>query len=119
VERDFEEEYGRQYGHKQPDGSVQVVSLRVAIVGAVPQRKLPTAPSRRIPEEEPRYRDIRFGRKIYRSLVVHRETLQVGRTLEGPCVIEEFGATTVVPPSWAAEMDEAGNLILRFSTGRE
>jgi N-methylhydantoinase A/oxoprolinase/acetone carboxylase beta subunit len=26
--------------------------------------------------------------------------------------VEEFGATTVMPPGWAGEVDEHGNLIL-------
>lgn len=119
VERDFEEEYGRQYGHKQPGASVQIVSLRVAIKGAVAQRELRNAPQRRVAGDERQYRDIRFARKTYRSAVVQRHTLQVGKALEGPCVIEEFGATTIVPPSWVAVMDEAGNVNLRFGAGRE
>ena len=32
--------------------------------------------------------------------------------LAGPAVVEEFGATTVVLPGWAGEVDEHGNLIL-------
>ena len=119
VERDFEEEYGRQYGHKQPGASVQIVSLRVAIKGAVPQRELRNAPRRPVAGDERQYRDIRFARKTYRSPVVQRQALQVGTALEGPCVIEEFGATTIVPPAWVAVMDEVGNIILRFGAGRE
>ncbi|MGH7413505.1 MAG: hypothetical protein ACREKJ_04845, partial [Candidatus Rokuibacteriota bacterium] len=39
-----------------------------------------------------------------------RERLPEGARLSGPAIVEEFGATTVVPPGWRGAMDELGNL---------
>jgi N-methylhydantoinase A len=42
-----------------------------------------------------------------------RELLGAGSEVEGPCVIEEWSSTTVVPPGDAARVDEYGNIVLR------
>ena len=44
--------------------------------------------------------------------VWERERLPERARLTGPAIVEEFGATTVIPPRWAGEVDEHGNLIL-------
>ena len=43
---------------------------------------------------------------------IDRDTLAAGDRIEGPAVIVDATATTVVEPGWSAEVDEAGNLIL-------
>ena len=43
---------------------------------------------------------------------IDRDSLAAGDRIEGPAVIVDATATTVVEPGWAAEVDEAGNLIL-------
>jgi N-methylhydantoinase A len=45
--------------------------------------------------------------------VWERERLPERARLAGPAIVEEFGATTVILPDWAGEVDEHGNLILR------
>jgi N-methylhydantoinase A len=42
--------------------------------------------------------------------VWERERLPERSHLRGPAIVEEFGATTVVPPGWRGEVDEYGNL---------
>ena len=44
--------------------------------------------------------------------VWERERLPERARLAGPAIVEEFGATTVLPPGWAGEVDEHGNLML-------
>jgi len=39
-----------------------------------------------------------------------RERLPERAALQGPAIVEEFGATTVVPPGWWGETDGYGNL---------
>ena len=41
-----------------------------------------------------------------------RARLRPGDRLTGPAIVEEFGATTVVPAGWMARVDERGDLIL-------
>ena len=45
--------------------------------------------------------------------IVERTALAAGASLAGPLIIEESGATTVIPPAWTAEVHATGNIVLR------
>jgi N-methylhydantoinase A/oxoprolinase/acetone carboxylase beta subunit len=49
--------------------------------------------------------------------VYDRDRLGAGARLNGPAVVEEFGSTTVVPPTWSLSVDERGNLRLERAPG--
>ena len=36
---------------------------------------------------------------------------------QGPLIVEEYDATTVVPPGCAARLDDAGNIVLEIGGG--
>ena len=42
--------------------------------------------------------------------VWERERLPARALLRGPAIVEEFGATTVIPPGWRGAVDGHGNL---------
>ena len=44
--------------------------------------------------------------------VFERERLPVAAVFHGPAIVEEDGATTVVPPGWRGQRDASGNLRL-------
>ena len=44
--------------------------------------------------------------------IYDRDRLTVGAAFAGPAIVEQFDATTVVPPGWHASVDRFGNLIL-------
>jgi N-methylhydantoinase A len=46
---------------------------------------------------------------------MRREALRAGDVVEGPAIIEEFGTTTVVPPSWSAYAQPGGAMQIRRS----
>jgi N-methylhydantoinase A/oxoprolinase/acetone carboxylase beta subunit len=52
-----------------------------------------------------------FGGAARECPVWERERLPEAAELRGPAVVEEFGATTVVPPGWRGVMDKQGNLV--------
>jgi N-methylhydantoinase A/oxoprolinase/acetone carboxylase beta subunit len=39
--------------------------------------------------------------------------LDIGVAINGPAIIEQFDATTVIPPGWSGTVDAYRNLILR------
>ena len=49
---------------------------------------------------------------VERTAIYERDRLDVGTTLEGPSIVEQFDATTVIPPGWCAVVDGYRNLIL-------
>jgi N-methylhydantoinase A/oxoprolinase/acetone carboxylase beta subunit len=47
---------------------------------------------------------------------VRREELPQGEEVFGPAIIAEYAATTFVAPSWSAQHDRFGNLLMRRVT---
>ncbi len=107
----FVAEYVRQYGHKQDQGDIEVVALRVAVTARVPRPNM--APPRAAGTSARRTtREAQFQGVRAPVPVLRRESLDTGFAEDGPMIIEEFGATTVVPPSWRASLEPNGNILL-------
>ena len=43
--------------------------------------------------------------------------MKAGNLINGPAVIEQYDATTVVYPDWTASLDRFGNIILSIGNG--
>src|SRR5699024_3893821 len=41
-----------------------------------------------------------------------REKLAIGQSFEGPAIVEQYDATTVVPPDFGVTIDKAGNMVI-------
>jgi len=50
------------------------------------------------------------------TAVYERERLPHGARFAGPAIVEEMGATTVVPPAWAGSVGAWGELVLERRT---
>lgn len=46
--------------------------------------------------------------------ILRRETLGEGVCGTGPFIIQELGATSVVPPGWQVTVDASGKLLCKF-----
>ena len=62
-------------------------------------------------------RDAWFDEAPVNVAVYEREHLPIDVSFEGPAIVEEDGATTVITPGWIARKDRSGNLRLS-STSR-
>ena len=60
-------------------------------------------------------RPVWFGGTRMPCPVWERDRLPAQAIVEGPAIVEEFGATTVVPPGWRGQLDEHGNIRLESS----
>ena len=106
VER-FERAHEELYGHRDPDGSVVLVNIGVAMVSPGP-RPRPTAAVGAAPPEGSRR--VRFGGGWADTPVLRGEPA-AGAEARGPVVFELPEATFVVPPGWSARVDEAGTIV--------
>ena len=52
-------------------------------------------------------------RDMIQSKIYVRDNLKFGKTLPGPCVVEQSESTTIVPPGWSVSVDERYNLLLK------
>ena len=111
VLRAFLEAYARQYGHAHASGDIEIVNLRTTVIGVTPK---------------PQVRRLRHGGKMADATLPSRDMVVEGKSIpvsvyergrlpvdvefEGPAVIEEAGATTVMLPRWRGRRDDLGNL---------
>ena len=108
----FHEEHDRTYGHKAEDEATEVVNLRLTafcrLQGAVPIRasgaRSSARPHRRMVSFDPK-------RGRVRTDVIDRARLPAFPKA-GPLIIEEYDATTVVPPGCSARLDEWNNIVI-------
>jgi N-methylhydantoinase A len=102
----FEEAHEERYGHRDPDGEVVLVDIRLALVVDGPEPR-PAAASEGSVEEGSRR--VRFGDDWIDTPVLRGEP-SAGLTASGPVVFELPEATLVLPPGWTAEVDEHGTI---------
>jgi N-methylhydantoinase A len=110
LERAFHAAHERRYGHASA-GPTEIVNFRLTAIGAVPK-----PPPRRWggePPAGPGRRLVHLGGEPRTVPVYERRGLPAGAAATGPAIIEEMGATTVVPPGWAATVGEWGELVLQ------
>ena len=109
----FVELHRRLYGHGELLAPIELVTVRVRSVGEVAR------PSWREwregdPSEPETWRETYFTSigEPSRIPVYNRDDLARDQHISGPAIVEEWTATTVVPPGWQVVVDRLGNLVL-------
>ena len=107
--RRFEDEHQRTYGHRTGN-EVELVHLRVVTRDSTSSTAV-VAPPRRVLGES--VRRVSFGPRFgaHETQVIPRSGLG-RRARSGPLVIHEYDATTVVPPDFAARLDDDANIVI-------
>jgi N-methylhydantoinase A len=116
----FDERHAQLHGHAAKERPVEVVSYRLRLRVAVPKYEprdeaIPASP--RPPEAKGRRTIHLDGANVHEAVLYERDALDVGAALEGPAIVEQFDATTVIPPGWRAQVDPRRNLILEKREG--
>jgi N-methylhydantoinase A len=109
----FHEVYDQRYGHANPSAPVEFVSLRATAYGDLGRAGAKELNGGRPDAPAQSSREVIFGRQSYDVTVAVREALGAGTEIEGPAIIEEDTATTVVPPGWTASVDKLGFVVLK------
>ena len=108
------------YGHSNQVEPVEIVNLRLVGIG-----KLEKTPKHK---SETRYTDKPAVRKVTKAIFYGREwetniykraDLKTGQVVNGPSIIEEKTATTVVPPNYQVTVDPYGNLLITKYRGEK
>jgi N-methylhydantoinase A len=115
LEESFGQEHERTYGHRAgPEEPVELVNLQVVGQGIPEQTRVPERlnPVKAAETLGLVSRQAYFGPETgwLETPVVPRADLQSPR--EGPCIVEEYDATCVVPPQAQAGLDAYGNIII-------
>jgi N-methylhydantoinase A len=114
----FDAEHKSQFGHMAPEEPVEVVSYRVRGVGLVPAVAMPTFEPQggTLADALRETRQVRFDGKTISCPVYQRDKLDVGLTLRGPAVLDQFDCTTVICAGQVARVDQWKNLIVTPET---
>ncbi|WBO68442.1 hydantoinase B/oxoprolinase family protein [Streptomyces camelliae] len=116
---DFAREHRDRYGFTMHKPLV-VEAISVEAIGSSGPRTetTPVLPARTGPlQRTATARMFTEGRRLPTPLY-RREDIRPGDTAEGPAIIAESDATTVVDPGWRAAADEHGDLVLTRSRPR-
>ncbi|HJZ29499.1 MAG TPA: hydantoinase/oxoprolinase family protein [Hyphomicrobiaceae bacterium] len=104
----FHAAHRRSYGHDSRGEPVQLVSLRVAAVGAMPPLRLSQAPAAPGTDPAKGRRPLWFAGARRHAVVLDRRRLPSGATVTGPAVIESLESTMLVAPGWRGRSDDDG-----------
>jgi len=113
----FEKEYGRLYGHHQPDGVIEITKLRVIALGILPPLAEAVCETA---NDEPRPYETRrvfLGKARGWSMIdIYRgDQLRPGHVLRGPLIVEEETTTLLIGPGDILKVDAAGNFAIHLS----
>ncbi|HXU91827.1 MAG TPA: hydantoinase/oxoprolinase family protein [Methylomirabilota bacterium] len=115
IQEAFGREHERTYGHRAGvEEPVEIVSLRVVGLGIPDRPRVPDAlrVDRSGPGRAGGERRVYFGPDLgwRQTPIIDRPDLTTPR--EGPCVVEEYDATCVIPPGARASLDAHGNIVI-------
>jgi len=109
----FHDRHRQTYGHDNRSEPVQLVSVRVAAIGAIAPLVIRDPP---VPSQAGA---IKGRRQVWfratgatDAAILDRARMVVGMEIPGPTVIESVESTILVPPGWQARMDDDGFVLL-------
>ena len=111
---DFAEQHRQRYGFVMPEKRLIVETAAVEAVGASDEAPADhAAAGASQAQSEPVARvEAHMAGQAQDTPVYEREALPVDASIDGPAIISEAVATTVVEPGWRATMTERGDLVL-------
>ena len=111
----FQSLHEKQYGHRNPDKTVEIVNVRLRSLG---RQDKPEFEQRDMADEQPlkdafagTIQTVFAGRE-HETPIIDRDRLLPGNRLNGPAIITEYSSTIVVPPKTNVRVDPWSNLIM-------
>jgi len=110
----FHELHQRQYGHHDENAELEVIQLRVRILGHTvkPGIRQVEAAEGLLPTVRGKRRIVCRGRE-YEASIYRRAELLDGHAVAGPAIVEQDDTTVLVLDGWQGRVDGRGNLIVR------
>jgi N-methylhydantoinase A len=111
----FHEAHRERYGYARPDEPVEAVTARAVASVPAPPFEPPTL-ERAAGEPPAASAEVILGGRTLEARRVRRSDLRAGHDLPGPLIVQEYSATTWVPPGHRLWVDAAGCLHLAASS---
>jgi N-methylhydantoinase A len=110
IEENFKTEYRLRYGRDIDNIPMEAVTWRVLVSGLAPELIPQQAITGTHTQAEKGTRPVFWGEKYIKTPVYDRYAIPTGKTIHGPCIIEEWESTTVVGPGSSVVVDEFRNI---------
>lgn len=111
----FHAEHLRLHAHSDPHAQIEFTELRVRIRGALQAPATQTiaeSASNQTPIAES-HRNLQINGMVHTASPVYKRTaIDIGASVNGPCIIAQSDATILVPPGYVAQAQPQGELIL-------
>jgi N-methylhydantoinase A len=110
----FHRAHRAAYGHENRAATIVLVNARLTAYGLVakPAADRYVSATTSLDQALIERRTVWFAGTPIDTPAWERERLPERAEIAGPAIVEEFGATTVLPPGWIGKVDEHGNLRL-------
>ena len=115
IRQAFERAYQASFSRLLPGVPAKIVNLRTAAVGRRPHfdlAALKPEPSASLEDARRGNRPVWFDGAWHDTAVFARLDLPVGAVVQGPAILEQPDATTVIDPDLVARVDDFGNVIV-------
>jgi N-methylhydantoinase A len=93
------------------DAPIELVTLRVEAIGLMPAPPRPTLPKGSGAKPRAQF-PVHLEKGATEVPLYDRATLGAGDTIEGPAIISQLDATTLVQPGWTGEVHPSGAILL-------
>lgn len=114
----FHDAYEAIYGYADPTAEVELINLRLTIVGRTPKPTLPDVPPADGPPTPAGHREVRLDGGVT-AAVHHRADLRAGHAIEGPAIVEQYDTTCWIPAGYHVRVDRTGTLVATYRPGGE
>ena len=112
----FEQAHRQMYGYTAPEEPIQAVTFRLEAIGGVRAAKLEAYPKATGPVETAcvTHRDVWLPESggFVELTVYGRDLLGPGHVIDGPAIVEQMDATTVILPGQTATVDAWLNILI-------
>lgn len=108
----FHSMHKRIYGHSDSSAQVEVLNLRVRVIGITHKPPYPLLEEAKFNARPESTRKILCKGELYDADIYSRSELKAGHCITGPAIIEQDDSTTLILNGWNGDVDSCGNLII-------
>jgi 5-oxoprolinase (ATP-hydrolysing) len=118
MRRDFATAYKQRFGFLMPSREIIVEAISVEAFGkSTTFTEMPAVAARK-PAAAVEVVEMTTAGKTHNAPVFVRGEVALGQQIDGPAIIAEKNATTIIEPGWRAEVTPTGHLVLKRVVAR-
>jgi N-methylhydantoinase A len=108
----FDQVHKRRFGHHDPLSPVEIATIRIRLSSPSHRTIQTFTPSGPEPSSTSELGAIWTGGRWTEGRVYSRSQLSFGMEVDGPAVVHQMDATTLIPAGWRADVAEDGTLVI-------